>query len=91
VSQLRDHLRRYWIRFDGDVHELPAGSRLGFGVTAVDRGDAEHLIKEVVFGSRPMPAPAEVVEDVDVRDLDPGHVVPNMGDPSVRGVWFPRL
>jgi hypothetical protein len=35
----------------------------------------------------------EVIEDIDVRDLhlvDQSHVVPNMGDPSIRGVWFPR-
>jgi len=30
-------------------------------------------------------------EDVDVRALDGGHVLPNMGDPSVRGVWYPRV
>jgi hypothetical protein len=29
------------------------------------------------------------VEDVDVRDLDAGHVLENMGDVTRRGVWFP--
>jgi hypothetical protein len=91
VSELQGYLHRYWVRFGGDVHALPAGSRLGFGVTAVDRSDAQDLIKEVVFGSQSMPAPAEIVEDVDARDLDLRHVIPNMGDPSVRGVRFPRL
>jgi hypothetical protein len=37
-----------------------------------------------------MPSPLAVIEDVDVRELDQGHVVPNMGDPTVRGVWYPR-
>jgi hypothetical protein len=32
-----------------------------------------------------------VVEDVDVSQLDAGHVLPNMGDPTLRGVWFPRF
>jgi hypothetical protein len=26
-----------------------------------------------------------------VRDLDQGHVIPNMGPPNLRGVWFPML
>jgi hypothetical protein len=33
----------------------------------------------------------EVVEDVDVRDLDQGHVVPNIGPVNFRGVWYPNL
>jgi hypothetical protein len=33
----------------------------------------------------------EVVEDVDIRDLDQGHVVPNMGPVNFRGVWYPNL
>jgi hypothetical protein len=44
-----------------------------------------------VFGGGPLPAVVEVVENVDVRDLDEGHVLPNLGDPSARGVWFPLL
>jgi len=35
--------------------------------------------------------PLKVVEDVDVRTLDQGHVVPNMGAVNFPGVWFPRL
>jgi hypothetical protein len=32
-----------------------------------------------------------LVEDVNVSELDAGRVLPNIGDPTVRGVWFPRL
>lgn len=32
-----------------------------------------------------------VVPDVDVRTLDEGHVIPNMGPPAIRGVWYPKL
>ena len=61
------------------------------GVTALDRADAESLLAMSTFlAGRPLPAISEVVEDVDVRGLDPSHVIPNMGDPSIRGVWFPR-
>ena len=66
------------------------GSALGYGVTAVDRHDAERLLRAVVFNDQALPDPVEVVQDIDVRDLDQGHVLPNMGDPTVRGVWFPR-
>jgi hypothetical protein len=31
-----------------------------------------------------------VTEDVDIQTLDQGHVLPNMGVPSERGVWFPN-
>jgi hypothetical protein len=91
VTSLRDHLRRFWFRFEGDASSLPAGTALGCGVTAVNRPDAEQLVRSEVFGGEPLPPFVEVVEDVDVRGLDEGHVVPNMGDLSVRGVWFPRL
>jgi len=37
-----------------------------------------------------MPFPiASSVEDVDVRTLDQGHVIPNMLPPDRRGVWYP--
>jgi hypothetical protein len=88
---LREHLRRFWFRIDGDTPSLPAGAALGCGVTAIDRADAEQLVRSAVFGGGSLPSFVEVVEDVDVHELDEGHVVPNMGDPSLRGVWFPRL
>jgi len=59
-------------------------------VTAESRAAAEALLRTELFGGAALPAPSDVLEDVDVRDLDQGHVVPNMGDPSTRGVWFPR-
>jgi len=36
-------------------------------------------------------APCLAPRDVDVRELDQRHVVPNMGPPSIFGVWYPRL
>ena len=33
---------------------------------------------------------AEVIEDIDVRDLDQNHVIPNMGVASRQGMWFPN-
>lgn len=89
LSHLRSRLRRFWFRFEGLPLGHPAGG-LGCGVTAESRLVAEALVQAERFGGEPLPAGFSVVEDVDVRDLDPGRVVPNMGDPTLRGVWFPR-
>jgi hypothetical protein len=87
---LRDHLHRYWFRWTGDPHELPQGAALGYGVTGVDSQDAETLLSAALLDGAPLPTGADVVEDVDVRKLDQGHVLPNMGDRTVRGVWYPH-
>lgn len=89
MTGLRSYLRRYWFTFD----DLPPGhlaGGLGCGVTAESRQAAELLLAESLFTGAVVPSPTGVLEDVDVRDLDQGHVAPNMGDPAVRGVWFPR-
>jgi hypothetical protein len=83
-------VHRYWFRFAVRIEDdPPSGVLLGCGVTALDRADAEALIEERVFGAGRLPPVVEVVEDVEVTALDPGHVQPNMGDTVRRGVWFP--
>jgi hypothetical protein len=80
----------YWIRFDlrlSDQH--PIGVLSGVGVTAHDRQDALALVKELVFGDQDLPIVLEVQEGIDISKLDQKHVVPNMGNPLKRGVWFP--
>ena len=75
-------LRRYWFR---------TKEHLGFGVTAYSVDDAKRLVDDA---ARRLGWDYEVlgiVEDVDVRDLAQGHVVPNMGPPNFRGVWYPNL
>ena len=89
MADLRSHLRRYWFTWD----ELPQGNRargLGCGVTAESRHAAEMLLSAAIFDRGAVPPPSQFVEDVDVSTLDAGHVLPNMGDPVVRGVWFPQ-
>jgi hypothetical protein len=96
MPDLRGYLHRYW--FQWQVGQSPGldpvlarvGAGLGCGVTAVDVDDATHLIRTVALDGTELPPIASVTEDVDVGTLDAGHVLPNMGDPSVRGVWFPR-
>jgi hypothetical protein len=91
VSGPRDHLHRFWFEFSGPPTALPAGTWLGCGVTAVDRHDAERLLAAGPFGGSELPPVKRLVEDVDVSELDAGHVIPNIGDPTRRGVWFPRF
>lgn len=81
-------LHRYWIVFD-DPRRRALGFDLGCGVTAFDLRDAISLLESHVFkGSLPFPI-ASTIEDVDIRTLDQGHVIPNMLPPSSRGIWFP--
>jgi hypothetical protein len=66
-------------------------SLISAGITAYDEADARRIFEDQVvtaYGSRTIIA---MTTDVDVSTLDKGHVSPNMGDPSSRGVWFPLL
>lgn len=84
-------LRRYWFEFVRPVEgDRRSPFSLGFGVTAWTEDDARHLLRERVFRDHPVIEIAHVQEDVDVSSLDPGHVLPNIGDPTQRGVWFPK-
>lgn len=85
---LRKHLRRYWIEFSGDPEARPMGVRIGCGVTALDYEDALAMLRETIFVDHNLEV-ARCVEDVDVSTLDAGHVLPNMGDVTARGIWFP--
>ena len=75
-------LTRYWFRVDRGY---------GFGVTAESVVDAELLLASAGFVRGRDFEVVEILEDVDVRTLDQDHVVPNMGPPNFRGIWFPRL
>ncbi len=75
-------LTRFW---------FPVPGHLGVGVTAYTREDAVTLAREVTAVLGWQVDSARVVENVDIRDLDQKHVIPNMGVCSVRGIWFPRL
>jgi hypothetical protein len=79
-------LSRFWIRFKRVEPFSPLN--IGCGVTAMDREDAENLLRELVFANDTVPAITECIEDVDISQLD-SHVISNMASPLVRGVWFP--
>ena len=75
-------LHRYW--FQTKEH-------YGFGVTAYTVEDAKALVDKAALYIGWSTETIKIIEDVDVRDLDQNHVVPNMGPPNLRGVWFPNL
>ena len=60
-------------------------------MTAYSEDDARHLIENAVGTSPSNEELIRIIVDVDVRELDQGHVIPNMGRRNVRGVWYPML
>lgn len=75
-------LRRYWFKIEKGH---------GFGVTAYSLDDAKLLVDRAAYDLGMNYEVLEVVEDIDVQTLDQSHVVPNMGAPNFRGVWYPNL
>jgi hypothetical protein len=89
-------LHRFWLQFSiapGDVDRYSswAGLGLGCGITAFTFEDALAVVRQAILGGDPLPDVVQLIEDIDVRTLDQGRVVPNMGPPNERGVWFPRV
>lgn len=82
------NLKRYWFRFD-IRYELPVGSKIGVGVTAYNLDDALSIVANKMFNEKELPPIEEQIENVDLRTLDSNHILPNMGIPNVRGIWFP--
>ena len=75
-------LHRYWFQ---------TREHLGFGVTAYSVDDARILIDVAARRLGWSYEILRIIEDVDVRELDQGHVIPNMDPPNFRGVWYPNL
>jgi hypothetical protein len=65
-------------------------ARLGCGVTAYDYADALELVRQRVFSNAAMPPVVEIIENVELTCQEPCYVLPNMGLPFRRGVWFPE-
>ena len=82
--------RRFWFEFEIDgVSKLPPGLIMGCGITAFSLNDAIAIMDEKIFFEVKRPPFKKIVEDVDIRNLDQNHVIPNMKPPIYRGVWFP--
>ena len=82
-------LYRYWVTFSSNGNSSPLN--LGCGVTASSQSEAEAMIRDVIFplfGEREL---SSIQKDIDVKTLEADHVLPNIGNPAVRGVWFPAI
>lgn len=78
-------MRPYWVTFERPAKFSTFG--LGFGVTASSEDD----VRQILAASVPdAPAILTVTPIKDMRDLDQGHVVPNMSNWFPRGIWFPK-
>lgn len=87
-------LKRYWFIV---FPEAPYGPK-NFGATAYSIEHAQALItKALISHGLQVLIPnwndnnIEVIENIDIRLLDQGHVIPNMGMVTFEGVWFPWL
>lgn len=86
-------LKRYWVITFPENRYGPKN----FGVTAYTAEQAKEMIKkeaeknpyfkEISSGIDT----AEIIEDIDIRNLDQNHVVPNMGTVAFMGVWYPNM
>lgn len=87
---LQKYLHRYWIEFDLTEysHKVPYGLNFGCGVTAFDQDDAFELVSKALFDDAPIPPIKSITVDVNLSALDQ-HVLPNIGNPVFRGIWFP--
>jgi hypothetical protein len=75
-------LMRYWFK---------TKKGLGFGITAFSEEDAKVLLTDMATTIGKDYEVLEIITNVDVRTLDQNHVIPNMGPPNLRGVWYPLL
>lgn len=81
-------LFRYWVTFESPPRYSPLG--IGCGITAFDVSDAMALMHRC-FPETEKLTVKSIRENIPVSDLDQFHVVPNMGNVAVRGIWFPQL
>ena len=86
--QTNSRLRRYWIKLSGNGYAHPLVS-FGCGITAENESEALQILSTCVLSREEGLSVTSVIEDVDLRTLDAGHVLPNMLPPNWRGVWFP--
>lgn len=81
-------MRRYWFQFER--LEKPTALNLGCGITAHDLVDAQAILHECILTRCKDLKVKSVRHDVSFDELDNRHVVPNIGNMALRGIWFPQ-
>ena len=88
-------LHRYWFEFDFSAQAASYGWRylpaLGCGITAYNYADAIRIMQIFLLRDPGMPLFKAVIVDIDVSTLDPRHILPNIGVPVWRGLWYPKI
>ncbi len=82
-------LIRYWFEFERTKDVISFGVQIGCGVTALSYPDALQILTNKIFKDTALPEITNCIENVDIRILDQGHVIPNMWSPHERGIWYP--
>ena len=80
-------LTRYWFEFVGGGQATTLS--LGCGITAYNLDDARRMLRRELFPLYGGRALVRVIEGVEVASLDETQVRPWLGNPAIRGVWFP--
>lgn len=80
-------LKKFWFRFE--PFPKPSPLNMGCGVTAYSYEDALYLLQDHVFGENEIPRMMECIENIEQTALDQKHILPNIGDATIRGIWFP--
>ncbi len=86
-------LIRYWFVTSPENRFGPGN----FGVTAYSKEEGiEMIIKAMTsLGLQQLLTnlneDTEVIANIDIRILDEGHIIPNMGVVTYEGVWYPNL
>jgi hypothetical protein len=80
-------LTRYWFEFVRDGQQ--SALALGCGLTGHNLEDAKILLRQEVFPCYGERVIRRVIEGVEIASLDQDRVRPHLGNPAVRGIWFP--
>ncbi len=79
---------RYWIEFSDPLLGNAIG--LGCGISALDEAQARQILEQQVFSKLGHLQIKSIQSDIDIGSLNQNKVIPNMGDVTVIGVWFPH-
>jgi hypothetical protein len=83
-------MKIFWIKLVwNNLSDVPAGAKIGIGVTAESPTEAIRLVSFLMFSNKKIPYEYLIAEIPSIQELDQKHVIPNMGNILIKGIWFP--
>ena len=70
---------------------IPNISNLGFCVTAWTKEDAIYLLEKRFSLIGEFDSNKDITKLNSLEELEKDHVLPNIGNPIPRGIWFPSI